>query len=352
MAEYTEENVRILDSKQIRLRPGMFVGRMDIRGFAELLKSFTPYLFDDLNSNHFQLILEDQLRGQITFSNLNGEISNQIGETWIPGFYDTNVSLILNALSLKFESSFFLNDELIHSKSYEKGELIKGASSDEMIIMDKWIINFELDKEMWFDLKEWNYHFITESLKNHAFLNKGKSFTIRYPTKTVPCHIHYLFENGLKDQMDLMKLNGIGNSFFDNYIEKEFEGFSMDIAFAFRSYNVDQPFIKSFANYHHTTEEGTHVEAVLKGLTYGVMKYFQKQGFTNEYKISQKGIRENLIAFIHIKMEAPTFSGCVKNRLSNPEVIQPIQEWISEVMFQMIENNDEYTELLIRKFEV
>lgn len=356
MEKYSAENIRTISTiEHIRLRPGMFIGRTNIQGFTELLKSFTPYIFDKLQGDSFQLTLEDDLKGQIILSNLKDVIPHQIASAiWVPGSHGMGDPIILNALSLEFESLFFLNDELIHSKSFKKGIQTEGETetpNGEMTV-DKWIINFKLDREMWSELEEWNYHFISEALKNHAFLNKGKSFSIRYPSGKIPCHIHYHFENGLKAQLELMQLNGLGNSFFDTYVEKELNGFSVDVAFAFRNYSVDSSIIQSYVNYHHTIEDGTHVQGLLKGLTYGVMKYFQKQGFTTEYKISQKGIKENLIALIHVKMDAPVFSGCVKNKLANPEIIQPIKEWISDILFEQMENDTETTALLIRKFEV
>ena len=38
--------------------------------------------------------------------------------------------------------------------------------------------------------------------------------------------------------------------------------------------------MKSYVNKAYTPEDGTHVEAVLKGVTYGIMAYLQKHELT------------------------------------------------------------------------
>ena len=82
------------------------------------------------------------------------------------------------------------------------------------------------------------------------------------------------------------------------------------------------------------------------------MKHFQKYDLVNKYKISEKGIRENLIAAIHIKLENPMFSGCVKNKLANPDIIEPIANRISDILFKKIEDDPEAGKKLISKFEI
>jgi DNA gyrase/topoisomerase IV subunit B len=71
------------------------------------------------------------------------------------------------------------------------------------------------------------------------------------------------------------------------------------------------------------------------------MKYFQKHELTQVYKISEKGMRENLLAAVHVKMNKPQFSGCVRNKLASPEIIEPLTDYIGDLLFQKIENDDE-----------
>jgi len=82
------------------------------------------------------------------------------------------------------------------------------------------------------------------------------------------------------------------------------------------------------------------------------MKYFQKYNLVNEYKISEKGMKENLIAVINIRLDAAVFSGCVKNKLANSEIIEPISNFVADLLFEKIEADEESTKKLIQKFKV
>lgn len=63
-------------------------------------------------------------------------------------------------------------------------------------------------------------------------------------------------------------------------------------------------------------------------------------------------MQENLVAAINIKLQNPFYSGCVKNKLANPEIIEPIANYVAGLLFEMIEQDEKATEQLIRKFRV
>ncbi len=67
-----------------------------------------------------------------------------------------------------------------------------------------------------------------------------------------------------------------------------------------------------------------------------LVKYFQKHNLTEAFKISEKGMKENLMAAINIRMDAPVFSSCVKNKLANFEIIEPISNFVSDLLFNKI----------------
>jgi DNA gyrase/topoisomerase IV subunit B len=110
--------------------------------------------------------------------------------------------------------------------------------------------------------------------------------------------------------------------------------------------------LKSYVSDFLTFENGTHVDGLLKGLINGVMKYFQKNELTELYEMSEQGMRENLVAAINIKVKRPNYGGCVRDRLTNPEIIEPIANYVSELLFKKIEEDEEATKELIRKFKI
>lgn len=115
---------------------------------------------------------------------------------------------------------------------------------------------------------------------------------------------------------------------------------------------MDEPFIKSYVNDYYTSENGSHIDGLLKGLTYGIMKYFQKHQLVNQYKISEKGVKEHLVCLLNIRMDNPVFSGCVKNKLASSEIIEPMTTYISEYLFNIIDNTSAETTKLIQKFKI
>ena len=343
----------ILDN--IRKRPGLYVGHLNINGFIKTLKEILSNILDRSNATALDITLIEQTRIILSFNDCNLPICDDI----LTDIYsrvkptDHTVLYFLVALTERCDLTLFdENDNSILNQEFTNGLLTKGNFEKKMYEPNKIVLDFELDETIWEIDTFWNENFFLEEIRNFAYFHKKRTFRLNYFIDKEPCHIVFKFPNGLLDRLYLEKLRGHGNTFFDTSIEVEFDGFSVNIAFAFHSYDVDEAFLKSFVNDAYTHEGGTHVEAVLKGITYGVMKYFQKHELTNDYKISQQAVKAHLLAIININIEIPTFGGCVRNYLTNPEIITPISDYIAEVFYQKVETDNEAREQLIRRFRV
>lgn len=351
-----EQNEEMEFIEAVRKRPAMYIGSTSIRGFHHILRGLIKDIFNATETDYFSFELIGEIEGKFTFKNVQKTISDYSVLT----FYKINDETyqgfelaVLNALSESLQFKVFnKNDDLLFYQDFEKGELKKGEINNKTYDANTIEITFELDSSIFEIPEPFNPNFYLEEIRNLAYLHKGKTFVVIYPVANEVCKAVFNFENGLKDRIELEKLKGLGGTYFDTYFEKKFENFSVETAFAFREYSVDEPFLLSYTNEHYTHEDGTHVDGLLKGLTYGVMKHFQKHELTQKYKISEKGMRENLIAAIHIKMEKPQFSGCVKNKLASPEIVESLAEYVSELLFEKIENDSESTEKIIRKFKI
>lgn len=353
--KYSADNIRSLKwDEAIRKRPGMYIRRVDSKGFIDMLKGIlSSILFYDTNADEFTIELLENKSAKIKFNNIQNDLIDNWSK-WNPNpnnLFHLELQT-LNALSENFKISFFDSEEnKIIEQVYAKGKLTEG-NSIEKITCKSIEIDFDLDEEIWGEGFKWNVQFLTHELREFAYLYKSVKFKIKYKVDEEECKIVYHFKNGLKDRIDIEEMNGIGGSYFETVIDEKIGDFHIEVAFAFREYTVDQPFLKSYVNDFYTSENGSHVDGFLKGLTYGVMKYFQKYELTESFKISEKGMRENLIAALNIKMEEPLFSGCVKNKLANSEIIEPIAEYVAELLFKKIEEDEESTKKLIRKFEI
>jgi len=352
--KYSKDDIQELKwDEAIRKRPGMYIGQVNEKGFTEMLKGIISSTILGTDANKFSIQLKENSEAKLKFNNMRGEFENNWGGIRTN---PTNPFIIefcaLNALSKKFQISFWdKNNNKIEEQYFEEGKLIKGKEI-ETIHCSSIEVEFTLDESIWGTEFNWNNIYLTHQLREFAYLYKRTKFEIKYKEDTEDCRLVYHFKNGLKDRIDIEILNGSGGSYFETEIDEKIEDFQIEVAFAFRDYSVDSPYLKSYANDYFTFENGTHVDGLLKGLTYGVMKYFQKHGLVNKYKISEKGMKENLVAAINIKMNAPVFSGCVRNKLANPEIIDPISNYVAELLFKKIEQNEEATKRLIRKFEM
>ena len=347
---YSAEDITVLEWREaVRKRPAMYVGSTYIQGLIHLLKSVTIYPFSSFDSDRVSFEITGETSGKFKILNIKNHIKDNINEDL--HLFGCDFPL-LNALSEKYEFRLFDKDENEISKQvYQQGILESGRVEETEILADGLEINFKLDETIWETFKI-EPELVSDIFKEIAFLHKNKILEINYSVKDEPCKIIYIFENGLQNKIEIEKNKGLGSTIFDTWFEVQLENCFVEAAFGFREYSVDEPYLKSYVNDHYTHEGGTHVEGLLKGLTYGVMKHFQKHELTQKYKISEKGMRENLVAAIQIRMEEPMFSGCVRNKLASSQIIEPIANHVADLLFQKIENDPESTEKLVRKFQI
>lgn len=335
-------------SEAIRKRPAMYIGQVNELGFLNLLKDVCSHIFykveasavhiEELGNFHFKITVEDLASLQVPL--------NCILKTPSPGQYDYVIP-VLNALSAHFRVDYRDQQaQSIYQESFEQGQKITSSTLPKNFDPLSLAIDFSLDHSIW-GLKTISTTRLIHKIQDFAYLHGGKKFKINYVVEGEPCQVIFKFNQGLKDKMDHCDYP---NRYLDMHLQAQIADISLEVAFAFQWLKVNQPHIQSYVNDYQTTEHGTHVEGLLQGLTYGVMQYFQKYELTDQYKISQKGIEEDLTAIIHISMGNPHFSGCVKNKLSNAEIISPIADYIQKAFFERLEQDAEGRARLIEKF--
>lgn len=351
---YQKEHIKALHYPEVvRLRPNMYIGSIDNRGFLHLLKGVLYDAIHCYQASNICIGIKSPQSLKFKFKP-HCPVMNK----WALHKFDSSNSPFgigletLNALSSSFKIKLLAaSSNTILQEDFKKGKLLQENTLTNFLNCDEMEVECKLDSSIWGDLFALNSIFILDEIKCFAYLNRNIQFEVNYIDHNKPCRIIYQFRNGLQDQLSLEQRNGLGKSIFETSIKTSLEDFNLEIAFAFREYSVDEPILKSYVNNYYTHENGTHVDALLKGLTYGVMRYFKKQQVTH-YKISEKGIKDHLVAFLHIQLHEPTFVGCVKNKLANPEILEPIANLVADVLFQKMDSNSEATQLLIRKFEI
>lgn len=332
----------------IRKRPGMYLGIVNHKGFVDAIKGVLSELILVTKSNCVNLTFTGKNKGSIVIDNVSRLIPEDIAT--IKKGKAAKIDLpVLNALSKEFQIEFKSKSNLIQKFSEGKTNHEIGEKEIEC---SQICISYKLDHTIWGSNFIWKTNYISYELREFSYLNSKVRFNITEQTANSSNTNSYQFKNGIADRLEIEIFNGHGKCYFQHHIKKNFENFDFEIAFAFREYTVDQGFIRTVVNNEITPENGTHLDGVLNGLTYGVMKYFQANCLIEKFKISEKGMKEGLLCIINLKMENPIYSGCVKNKLANPEIIEPIASLISEEFYGSILDNQESTQKIISKFKI
>ena len=352
--EYNEEAIQPLDTfvlmKHIRSRPAMYIGSVSIRGFMELLKGIFTTSLTHFEPSSIAFTYTGKYEGIIEINGIKNVI-HDFWSRWDPNERNSFVIgfEVLNALSADFAIELF--DTVGNSKlmqEYHYGILSKGKTISEPINGESLHVRFTLDKEIWNNDFTWSNGYINEEIRAFSSLHKKVKFKIEYEVEGELCKIVYYYKNGLKDRLEEEKPKSYGGLYFETHIDTQLDNFSIEIAFGFREYWVDEPFLRSYVNDGYTHENGTHVDGVLQGLLLGVSRYTTKYNDVGEeVKVTKESIMSNLVAIIQIRSTEALFHGAVKNKLINKEIVEPLAIYTANVLFKKMEEDKDAAKRLI-----
>jgi len=350
--KYNEKNLKPLTwHEAIRKRPGMYLGSINQRGLIRIIKYLLSFIINSSNTNIITIKLKDDISFRIKFENLDVSLSKNLAITSTPYDFVSLAFPTINALSTVFKVKYFQKEEKCIKQIFEKGILKKGEVTDEVIRCQNIEIEFTLDKEIWDNVKV-NSNYLLLEIQDFSYLHSGIKFKLNYQIDEDYCQVIYHFKNGLKDRIDIEKWKNRERSHFEAHFQEQINNFSIEVAFAFIRFYARPSFLKSYVNDYQSCLNGTHVDSLLKGLADGIMMYLEKYGLTKKYIVSEKKIKETLIASINIKLEKPKFRGSTKSELANAEIIGPISNYIANFLFsKMVENENDAKEL-ISNFEI
>ena len=315
--KYDENTIQTLDAlEHIRLRPGMYVGRLGNGshfndGIYILLKEIVDNSVDEFimgNGRRIEVKLKEK---QISVRDFGrgiplGKVIECVSIINTGAKYNDEVfqfSVGLNGVGTKAVnalSSHFLVRSFRDGKTteaiFEKGKLVssnKGNSSEQ----NGTFITFEPDPEMFGDY-EFNEEFIQQRMMNYAYLNSG--LTLNYNGSA------FKSQNGL---LDLLTREVDGDNL---YKICHYKSNTIEFAFTHMSGGNGENYF-SYVNGQHTTDGGTHLAAFKEGVLKGINGYFKKSW-------SPQDAREGIVGAIAIKLQSPVFESQTKNKLGNTEI--------------------------------
>ena len=309
--------VHLEDMEHIRLRPGMYIGKLGDGsshddGIYVLIKEVIDNAIDEFTSGFGKRIdvkinfaerrvsIRDYGRGIPL-----GKMVEAVSKLNTGAKYDSKVfqkSVGLNGVGTKAVNalSSYCKVQAIRDHQTRIAEFSEGRlSSDSGIIpcpdLDNGtLVEFIPDATLF-----GNFHFVNEYVEkriwNYAYLNRG--LTLYYNDK------RYYSKNGL---LDLLQNNMDADPLYPIIHIKE-----GDFEAAFTHINGQgSDYYYSFVNGQHTTEGGTHQSAFREGYARVVKEFFKKD-------CEPQDVRQGLVCALCVRIQEPVFEAQTKTKLGS-----------------------------------
>ena len=353
---YTEASIKTLSSTEhIRLRPGMYIGRLGNGAHAEdgiyvLLKETIDNSVDEFTMGHGKKIeieladtharVRDYGRG-IPLGKLIECVSViNTGAKYDSETFKKAVGLngvgqkAVNALSFEYRAQAIREGET-KVVEFARGKLKKEHRVGKSDERNGTAIAFTPDTELFGANLKFRAEFVEDMLWNYAFLNRGLTLTLNgKPFKS---------ENGLQD---LLEKNLIGEPLYPII---HLEGEDIELAITHGSHYGEEYF--SFVNGQHTTMGGTHLQAFREAFV-DTLRNFYKRDF------DAADVRQSVVAAVAVRVMEPVFESQTKTKLGS-SVIAPdgptLKEFIGKFVQQTLDvylhKNPETADALLKRIQ-
>ncbi|MEI6455276.1 MAG: DNA topoisomerase IV subunit B [bacterium] len=350
---YNEESIRSLEWREhIRLRPGMYIGKLGDGsspddGIYVLIKEIMDNSIDEFVMGYGKTIEITIKEQQVCVRDYGrgiplGKMEECVSKINTGAKYDSKVfkkAVGLNGVGAKAVnglSSFFkvqaIREGITKTVTFQKGEKSNSEKEKPSELRPGTIVTFTPDEEVF-----GKYHYIPEYVEkmlwNYAFLNTGLTIIFN--------GVRFHSQNGLLDLL---------NSYIDTPVLYPIihirDG---ELEFAFTHCEMYGEEYYSFVNGQHTTQGGTHQAAFREALVKTIREFYKKDFDTNDIKAS-------LIATLSIKVQDPVFESQTKTKLGSlhvepdgPTIRNFIMDSIKKHLDNYLHMNPDTAEALLRK---
>ncbi|MGL4854657.1 MAG: DNA topoisomerase IV subunit B [Lentisphaeria bacterium] len=343
---YTDDKIQTLSAlEHIKLRPGMYIGRMGNGshpddGIYVLLKEIIDNSIDEfvmgfgkkieISITNLQTVrVRDYGRGIPQGKLVDCLSVINTGAKYNSDVFQFSVGLngvgtkAVNALAQDFEATSF-REGRAKTVYFQEGVLVGEREYDSQeengteIIFTPSEIQF---KKYAYDLK-----FVRKKLWNYAYLNSGLSLFFEGE--------RFYSRNGLLDL--LVEKTGGEELYAPIYYKNTTIEFSLT-----HTPNFGETYY-SFVNGQYTNDGGTHQSAFKEGILKAVNEYSNKN-YTGD------DVRNGCIGTVAIKLKDPIFESQTKNKLGNTDVRGEIVSQVKTFLVEFLYKNPETAEILIGK---
>ena len=363
--DYSDENIRTLSgTEHIRLRPGMYIGRLGDGSLAEdgiyvLLKEVIDNSIDEFKmhaGDRIEISVDEQLRVSVRDYGRGipqGKMIDAVSVLNTGGKYDSkafkkSIGLngvgvkAVNALSSHFEVASY-RDGKVRKAVFEKGKLVSDCTEDTQDENGTYIF-FEPDDTLFMHYK-FHDDIVETMLRNYTYLNTG--LAIMYNGRRI------LSRHGLEDLLkDRMTSDAL-------YPIIHLKGEDIEIAFTHANQYGEEYY--SFVNGQHTTQGGTHQSAFKEHIAKTIKEFFQKN-----YEYGD--IRTGIVAAIALNVEEPMFESQTKIKLGSltmapvppqvdaehpmpPSINKYVGDFIKQEVDNYLHRNPDVAEVIMQKIQ-
>jgi DNA gyrase subunit B len=375
--DYTADSIQVLEGLEaVRKRPSMYIGDTGFKGLHHLVYEVVDNSIDEALAGHCDTIdvkinldnsitVRDNGRGiptgyhakekksalevVMTVLHAGGKFDKDSYKV-SGGLHGVGVSCV-NALSTDLKVTVFQNGK-IFQQEYQIGKPLydvkEVGTTDERGTQ----VHFKPDASI-FTTTEYSFDTLSSRLRELAFLNKGIRLTITdlrdLDDNRVAKSVSFFSEGGLKEFVEYLDATREKLIEEPMYMEGEKQGIPLEVAMLYNnSYSEN---IHSYVNNINTHEGGTHLAGFRRGLTRTLKAYAEKSGMLAKVKFEIAGddFREGLTAVISVKVQEPQFEGQTKTKLGNNEVMGAVDQAVSEMLSNYLEENPKQARVIVDK---
>jgi DNA gyrase subunit B len=375
--DYSADSIQVLEGLEaVRKRPAMYIGDISERGLHHLVYEVVDNSIDEALAGYcknINLIVHpdnsitviDDGRGipvdlhekenksalevVMTVLHAGGKFNKESYKV-SGGLHGVGVSCV-NALSSILTAEIH-RDGKIYQQVYMKG--IPQGPVQETGTSDKTgtTIHFLPDSEI-FTVFEYKTEILSERLRELAYLNKRIRLTMTDERVTQDDGSFYFEEfystEGLKEFVAYVDEGR--EKLIDEVICIETEKADIPVEIAMQYNTTFNEHVHSYVNNINTIEGGTHLLGFRRGLTRTLKRYADESGMLSKLKFDINGddFREGLTAIVSVKVQEPQFEGQTKTKLGNSEVSLAVDQAISEMLKNYLEEHPKEARAIVNK---
>lgn len=375
--DYSAENIQVLEGLEaVRKRPAMYIGDISERGLHHLVYEVVDNSIDEALAGYcknINLIIHpdnsitviDDGRGipvdlhekenksalevVMTVLHAGGKFNKESYKV-SGGLHGVGVSVV-NALSMLLTAEIHRDGKIyqqIYKKGIPQGPVTVIGTSEK----NGTTIHFLPDTEI-FTTADYKAEILADRLRELSFLNKRISLTMT-DERTIQDDGSFLYEEfysteGLKEFVAYVDEGR--EKLIDEVICIETEKGDIPVEIAMQYNTTFNEHVHSYVNNINTIEGGTHLLGFRRGLTRTLKRYADDSGMLTKLKFDINGddFREGLTAILSVKVQEPQFEGQTKTKLGNSEAALAVDQAISEMLKNYLEEHPKEARLIVNK---